>query len=207
MGEQNTNSAPVVGVLAVQGAVSEHIASLENAFFNLKIKGSARAIKFPEELAACDALVIPGGESTTISRMLLGNNLFAPIKARAEKGMPVMGTCAGMVLLAKKGGAQVKKTKQRLLGLMDFAVERNAFGRQNESFESNVELSFSKKRFNGVFIRAPAPTKLFGAAKPIAKLGEKVVGVRQGGLVAFSFHPELTGDLLVHEWFLKKTVV
>ncbi len=217
-----------VGVLALQGAVSEHIDAFARAFRNLKTSGSVVAVKTKTELAKCDALAIPGGESTTISRLLGKTRVFSEIRARAKKGMPILATCAGFVLLAKKGDSQVAKTRQKLLALMDFQVERNAFGRQIDSFESPVRLSFSREPFRGVFIRAPTVAKTWGKCKPVAWLEcevprlaggknaknksakneekEKIVGVQQGNLVALAFHPELSGSTAVHEWFLKKFV-
>lgn len=202
----------IIGVLAVQGAVSEHIGAFSRAFSNLKESGRAISVKTKAELAECNALVIPGGESTTISRLLVKTGLLEEIQKRAKGGLPILGTCAGLVLLAKKGDGQVARTKQKLLGLMDFQVNRNAFGRQKDSFHAPVVLSFSKKSFEGIFIRAPGVAKVWGKAKPVAWLkmkngGEKTVGVQQGKILAFSFHPELSQSAFVHEYFLKNFVL
>ena len=116
--------------------------------------------------------------------------------------MPVLGTCAGCILLAKEGDHQVSGTQTRLLGIMDMAVDRNAFGRQRESFEAEVTVSVLDRPFRGVFIRAPAITRTWGECTPIAKLGDRIVLARQGHLVGSAFHPELSGDLRIHVWFL-----
>ncbi len=171
-----------VGVLALQGAVSEHVGAFTRAFRNLKTSGRVVAVKTKAELAECDALAIPGGESTTISRLLGKTGVFSEIRARAKKGMPILATCAGFVLLAKKGDSQVAKTKQKLLALMDFQVERNAFGRQIDSFESPVRLSFYREPVEGIFIRAPAVAKMWGKCKPVAWLS--VEGLNQASAVA-----------------------
>ncbi len=198
------------GVIAVQGAVSEHVSAFQLALSNLGKKGEVIWVKTPAQLAQCDCIAIPGGESTAISRLLQKASLFEEVKKRASAGMPTLATCAGFVLVAKKGDGQVAQTKQKLLGLADFQVERNAFGRQKDSFESPVRLSFSQTPFNGVFIRAPAASKVWGAAKPIARVvwegKEKIVGVQQGRILAFAFHPELSGSTLVHEYFLREFV-
>jgi len=116
--------------------------------------------------------------------------------------MPILGTCAGCILLAKEGDSEVSKTETRLLGLMDMAVDRNAFGRQRESFESEIEVSVLDAPFRGVFIRAPEITRTWGRCVPIGTLQGKTVLARQGHLVGAAFHPELSGDLRIHKWFL-----
>ncbi|MFA6049541.1 MAG: pyridoxal 5'-phosphate synthase glutaminase subunit PdxT [Candidatus Micrarchaeia archaeon] len=199
-----------IGVIAVQGAVSEHVSTFQRALSNLGKKGQVVWVKTPAQLAQCDCIAIPGGESTSISRLMRKAALFDEVKKRAKKGMPVLATCAGFVLVAKRGDGQVAQTKQKLLELVDFQVERNAFGRQKDSFEAPVRLSFSPKPFNGVFIRAPAASKIWGAAKPVAFVNwngeEKTVGVREGKILALAFHPELSGSTLVHEHFLGEFV-
>ena len=122
---------------------------------------------------------------------------------RAGEGMPVWGTCAGLVLMAKKGDAQVKKTGQKLLELMDFEVERNAFGRQRESFEAELDVGGIKK-FPAVFIRGPAIANVWGECKVLARFGGKIVAAEQGNFLATAFHPELSEDARVHEYFLNK---
>lgn len=191
-----------VGVVGVQGDVSEHVDAARRAIKDGGRSGDAIAVRRREDLAKVDALTIPGGESTTISKLLVKFGLFDEIVRRAGEGMPVLGTCAGCILLAKEGDNQVSKTETRLLGLMDMAVDRNAFGRQRESFEAEVEVSVLDKPFRGVFIRAPEITRTLGSCTPIGKVGGKVVLARQGALVGSAFHPELSGDLRIHVWFL-----
>jgi len=191
-----------VGVVGVQGAVSEHVEAARRAIAEGGFPGDAVAIRHVEDLAKADALVIPGGESTTISKLLVKFGLFDDIVRRAREGMPVLGTCAGCILLAKEGDNQVTKTETRLLGLMDMAVDRNAFGRQRESFEADVEVSVLDRPFRGVFIRAPEITRTWGSCTPIGKVGGKIVLARQDALVGSAFHPELSGDLRIHKWFL-----
>ena len=191
-----------VGVVAVQGDVSEHVDAALRAITAGGFSGEAIPVRRPEDLARVDALTIPGGESTAISKLLVKAGLFDDIVRRAHEGMPVLGTCAGCILLAKEGDRQVSGTQTRLLGLMDMAVDRNAFGRQRQSFEAEVEVSVLDRPFRGVFIRAPAITRTWGDCTPLAKLGDRIVLARQGHLVGSTFHPELSGDLRIHEWFL-----
>jgi 5'-phosphate synthase pdxT subunit len=193
----------IVGVVAVQGAVSEHICAFEAALASSGIRGSAVPVRKPGELAKVDALALPGGESTTISKLLVKFGLFDEIRSRASEGMPVMGTCAGLVLLAKEGDSQVGKTGTRLLGLMNMRVSRNAFGRQRESFEAPVRLAgIAGGDFPAVFIRAPAIESVRGPCKPLARLEGRIVAARQGDMLALAFHPELSGDLRIHEEFV-----
>ncbi|TLZ70400.1 MAG: pyridoxal 5'-phosphate synthase glutaminase subunit PdxT [Methanobacteriota archaeon] len=191
-----------VGVVGVQGDVSEHVDAARRALQEAGLEGEAVTVRRPPDLAKVDALTIPGGERTTISKLLVKFGLFDDIVRRARDGMPILGTCAGCILLAKEGDHQVAKTETKLLGLMDMAVDRNAFGRQRESFEGTVDVSVLDKPFRGVFIRAPEITKTWGGCEPIGKMQGKIVLARQGHLVAAAFHPELSGDLRIHKWFL-----
>src|SRR5207247_954432 len=152
-----------IGVIGVQGDVSEHVDAVARAMREYGKEGEAIAVRRPEELARVDALTIPGGESTTISKLLVKLGLFDEIVRRAtEEAMPIMGTCAGCILLSKDAGIQAEKTKTKLLGLMDMAVDRNAFGRQRESFEADLEIEGMEKPFHCVFIRAPAILRTWG---------------------------------------------
>lgn len=191
-----------VGVVAVQGAVSEHITSIERALSTLGIDGEPVRVLTVEELMDVDGVIIPGGESTSISKLMLKNHLFEPLVERAEDGMPVMGTCAGCVLMGKVGDAEVEKTGTRLLGLMDMAVDRNAFGRQRESFEAPLQVKSLGREFPAVFIRAPMIREAWGDCIIEAELDENIVMARQGSRFAVAFHPELTLDTGVHELFL-----
>jgi 5'-phosphate synthase pdxT subunit len=191
-----------VGVVGVQGDVSEHVDAMQRAIKEAGLAGEAVTVRRPPDLAKVDALTIPGGESTTISKLLVKFGLFDDIVRRAHEGMPILGTCAGCILLAKEGDDQVSKTETKLLGLMDMAVDRNAFGRQRESFEGDITVSILDRPFHGVFIRAPEITRTWGACAPIGTLQGKIVLAHQGSLVGAAFHPELSGDLRIHKWFL-----
>lgn len=193
-----------IGILAVQGDVSEHIFAVENAMKNLGIIGNAIEVRKRNEIQNINALIIPGGESTTIGRLISKNNLGAEIKKLAKREIPIMGTCAGLILLAKKGDSEVKKTKQPLLGLMEIEIERNAFGRQRESFEVDLDIpEIGRNPFHAVFIRAPAIKHIWGNAKILAKFENKIVMAQEKNLLALSFHPELSNDIRIHEYFLK----
>jgi 5'-phosphate synthase pdxT subunit len=190
------------GVVGLQGAVSEHIASLERAFFVLGEPGEAIWVRRREDLERIDCLVLPGGESTTISKLLVKFDLFDMLRGRAEEGMPLLGTCAGMIVMCQRGDEQVDRTDTRLLGLLNAEVDRNAFGRQRESFEADLDVEGLSEPLHAVFIRAPAVVRTWGDCRPIARLGDRIVMVRQGHLLAASFHPELTDDLRVHMMLL-----
>lgn len=197
-----------VGVVAVQGAVSEHLEALDRAFRAAGKEGKAVLVRRFKDMEGVQALVIPGGESTTISKLLIKFGLFDEIVRRAKTGMPVLGTCAGLVLLAKEGDDEVRRTRTRLLGLMDMAVDRNAFGRQRESFEADLLVSIPapafKKPFTAVFIRAPAITRVWGGCKALAKVEDAIVLAGQDNLMAAAFHPELTADSRLHELLIGK---
>jgi 5'-phosphate synthase pdxT subunit len=183
-----------IGVLASQGAFAEHIAAL------IQLDVEALPVRLPGELAGVDGLIIPGGESTTISRLMAAYDLSERISSLAQEGMPVFGTCAGMILMAGK----VSGNGTKALGLMDISVRRNAFGRQVDSFE--VELSvpaLGEKPFPAVFIRAPLVEGCGGNVEVLARLEDgTVVAARQDRLLVTAFHPELTSDLRFHRYFL-----
>lgn len=192
-----------VGVIGVQGDVSEHVDAVARAMKESGKPGDAFAVRRPADLAQVDALTIPGGESTTISKLLVKLGLFDEIVRRAtEESMPVLGTCAGCILLSKDAGIQAEKTKTKLLGLMDMAVDRNAFGRQRESFEADLAVEGLDDSFHGVFIRAPAILRTWGRCTPLARYEDRIVLARQDHLIAAAFHPELSGDLRIHRTFL-----
>lgn len=159
-------------------------------------------VRRPSDLERVDCLVLPGGESTTISKLLVTFGLFDGVVERARGGMPMLGTCAGMIVMCQRGDEEVARTDTRLLGLLSAQVDRNAFGRQRESFEAAVEVEGLDSPFHAVFIRAPAIVRTWDDCREIARLGEKVVMVRQGNLMAASFHPELTDDLRIHRMLL-----
>ena len=183
-----------IGVLASQGAFAEHIAILKS------LGVDAVPVRLPAELKDVDGLIIPGGESTTISKLVLAYKLSDEIRALAKKGVPIWGTCAGMIMLADKlPGSAVEP-----LGLMKISVNRNAFGRQRDSFETEISIpALGKKPFPAVFIRAPAISECGKDVEPLARLSDgTVVAARQGNLLASAFHPELTDDTRFHQYFL-----
>jgi 5'-phosphate synthase pdxT subunit len=192
-----------IGVLAIQGDVSEHERAVAAASRASGIPAVAVAVRRAADFHAVHALILPGGESTTLSKMLHRNGLFAPVKARAEQGsLAILGTCAGMIVIAKGGDAQVAKTHTDLLGLIDLDVDRNAFGRQRDSFEVDLEVDGFSSPLHAVFIRAPAIRRAFGRAKLLARVGELGVFASQGNFLATAFHPELTADTRVHEMLI-----
>lgn len=193
-----------IGVLGLQGAVSEHIFALENASKELKIKAEVISVRKSEDLAEVSGLVMPGGESTTINRLILETKIREKIIGLAKQGLPILGTCAGAILLAKKGDEQVKKTDTQLLGLLEIKVLRNAYGRQVNSFETEIKIpEIGKKPFKAVFIRAPLIEKVWGETKIWANYKNKIIGAKKGNVLALTFHPELTSDLRIHEYFIK----
>lgn len=183
-----------IGVLASQGAFVEHIAILR------QLGVEALPVRLPQELASLDGLIIPGGESTSISKLMLTYNLVNEVRNLAQNGLPIFGTCAGMILLASK----ISDLDVEPLGVMDITVGRNAFGRQRESFETELSIPvLGEKPFPGVFIRAPVIEQANGKVEILARLaGDTGVAARQGKLVASAFHPELTSDLRFHQYFL-----
>lgn len=192
-----------IGVIALQGNVEEHLNALERALAERGERAEVVKIKHRGIVPSCDALVLPGGESTTIGRLLVREQIFAEIKACVEDAaLPLLGTCAGMVLLARAGDEEVAKTGQPLLGLMDVTVKRNAFGRQRESFEVPLRLRCLDEPFPAVFIRAPALTRVGANVEVLATFETQIVAAQQGRILALSFHPELTEDRRIHHYFL-----
>ncbi|MDH7508411.1 MAG: pyridoxal 5'-phosphate synthase glutaminase subunit PdxT [Methanomassiliicoccales archaeon] len=192
-----------VGVIAVQGAVQEHIEMTNSAFERLGVNGRAVPVRREKDMEGIDCLIIPGGESTTISRLLRRFNLFDTIVERGKKGMPIMGTCAGCILLAKVGDEEVIKTGTELLGLMDMEVDRNAFGRQRESFEADIMVKGLDSLFHAVFIRAPAIKRVWGQCEVMATLEGNIVMAKQDNLLGLAFHPELSSDTRIHEMLIE----
>ena len=185
-----------VGVLALQGAFREHVRMLE------RIGVAAREVRLPADLAESEALIIPGGESTTIGKIARAYGLLDAIRAMALAGAPVWGTCAGMILLAKDIGAEPPH-----VAVMDVKVKRNAFGRQVESFEADLAVpavNGNGAPFHAVFIRAPLIESAGPAVEVLARLDDgRMVAARQGNLLATAFHPELTGDTRFHRYFVE----
>ncbi len=193
-----------VGVLSLQGDVAENIASTKTALSELDKTGTVTEVKTPEQISELDGLIIPGGQSTMIGQLSLINGSLKKIKEKIEAGMPVLGICAGLILLSKKAKDRVVGyTDQPLLDLLDVQVERNSFGRQRDSFEAVISMdSLNIPKFNGVFIRAPSISELGENAEVISKFNEKIVAVKQGNMLATAFHPELTQDVSLHKYFV-----
>lgn len=192
------SSTPVVGVLAVQGDVREHVAALKAA------GADVRTVRRPDELEGVDGLVIPGGESTTIDRLSRIFGLHQPIRERIAAGLPVYGSCAGMIQLADD--ILDGHPEQQTFGGIDMTVRRNAFGRQVDSFEVDLHvegLPDGDRPFRAVFIRAPWVERLGDGVEVLARADGHPVAVRQDALLATSFHPEVTGDPRVHEMFVR----
>lgn len=203
-------TTPHIGVLALQGDVREHRQALEH------LGASSRSVRTVEDLAAVDGLVLPGGESSTIAKLAGLFDLLEPLRAAATNGLPMYGSCAGMILLATdlEGAAAAG---QDTFGAIDMTVRRNAFGRQIDSFEASLDLAGLDSPLRAVFIRAPAVVRVGPAVEVLATVHEaqgitggdetatvdSIVAVRQGNAIATSFHPELTGDLRVHRMFIE----
>jgi 5'-phosphate synthase pdxT subunit len=183
----------VVGVLALQGAFEAHQHVLG------QLGCETVQVRTPSDLTLADALVMPGGESTTMSHLLLSSGLFESIDVRLKQGMPVFGTCAGMILLAK--GVLDGRPDQRSFGAIDIDVKRNAYGRQIDSFETDIAVDGFVDDFHAVFIRAPQIARCGEGVTVLARHGQDVVLARQGSVMVSSFHPELTSDVRIHSLF------
>ncbi len=183
-----------IGILATQGAFIEHITLLK------QLDTEALPVRLPGELKGLDGLIIPGGESTTISRLMTAYNLMEKVSVLARGGLPLFGTCAGMILMAK----HISGNSMPSLGLMDISVRRNAFGRQIDSFETDLVIpALGEMPFPAVFIRAPIIEKCDNGVDIMARLSDgTIVATREGKMLAAAFHPELTGDLRLHQYFL-----
>jgi 5'-phosphate synthase pdxT subunit len=183
-----------IGVLGVQGAVAEHIKTLERNGVE------AVNVKRLEDLSDINGLILPGGESTTIGRLIVQGNMKEKIQELAKDGMPIFGTCAGMVLLSEK----IEGGEPAHLGLLNATVNRNGFGRQVHSFEKELNVEGIAEGFNGVFIRAPYISEVGPHVKVLETIDEKVVAVEQDNILAVSFHPELTNDDRIINYFINK---
>ncbi len=200
LAEHPARSGPRVGVLALQGDFRAHARVLA------KLGAEVSLVRRPDELAAVDGLVIPGGESTVMDKLSRAFGLAEPLKAAIADGMPVYGTCAGLILLADTVLDAI--TGQQSLGGLDVAVRRNAFGSQNQSFETDLDIpALGEVPVHAVFIRGPVVESVGPDATPLASLADgRVVAVEQGNLLGTSFHPEITGEYRFHEYFLGKVV-
>ncbi|GAV22104.1 pyridoxal 5'-phosphate synthase glutaminase subunit PdxT [Carboxydothermus pertinax] len=184
-----------IGVLAMQGAFREHQHTLN------KLGVEAVKLRRVEELLEVAGVIIPGGESTTIGKLLTDFKLMEPLREKILEGLPVFGTCAGMILLAK----EIENSNQPRLGTMDIKVARNAFGRQVDSFEADLEIpEVGQEPVRAVFIRAPYILEVKPNVKVLAKIDDKIVMARQDNMLVSAFHPELTDDLRIHRYFIEK---
>ena len=193
-------SSPSVGVFALQGDVREHLVALE------ALGVDTFPVRRAEELARCDGLVMPGGESTTMVKLVRAFGLLDDFAKRIHEGLPTLGTCAGMIMLADRIRDGIEG--QETFGGLDITVRRNAFGRQVDSFEGDVDFTIFDDPVHAVFIRAPWVEEVGADVEVLARVevpdvGDRIVAVRQGNLLATSFHPELTGDLRVHDLFVR----
>lgn len=197
-----------IGVLGFQGDIEENVAATKQALQEMQVNGSVELVRYPEEVEKVDGLILPGGESTVQSTLAAIQRSLPVIKRRISEGMPVLGTCAGMIMLSRRAFDKVVgDTKQKLIGNLDVVIERNAFGRQGDSFESDLAIGMlGKEAFKGVFIRAPAVTEVGKDVEVIAKFNSRVVAVRQKNIIGTSFHPELSGDLRMHRHLVKMAV-
>jgi 5'-phosphate synthase pdxT subunit len=193
-----------VGVLSIQGDVQENMLSAKSAIDELGLDGNVVDVRTPEEISQLDGLIIPGGESTTIGQLSLANGSLKVLKEKIQSGMPVLGICAGMIMLSNTANDRiVGKTDQPLLDILDIKLERNSFGRQKQSFESDISLdSINIPKFNGVFIRAPSVSEVGSDVEVLSKFNERIVAVKKGNVIATAFHPELTEDTALHKYFI-----
>lgn len=198
MSETKTDEK-VIGVLALQGDYAAHRKTLEEGLHQ-----KTAPVRTPADLERVQGLILPGGESTTIGKLMARIGLDTAIRERAQAGMPLFGTCAGLILLARE---IEDRPDQMRLGLMDITVARNAFGRQIDSFEADIPVSLEAEEeaqpVRGVFIRAPYVTEVRGEAKVLGRFRDKIVAVREGNRLGTAFHPELTEDLRLHTLFVR----
>lgn len=198
-----------IGVLGIQGDIEENILSIAEALKNLNLQGTVESVRYSESIAELDGLILPGGESTVIGNLLsIQGNIFQTIKKKITGGMPVLGTCAGLIMLSKRTYDKVVgETKQNLFGVLDVVIERNAFGRQHESFEVDLDIPIlGKELFRGIFIRSPIINNVGEGVNILTKLDDKIVAVKQNNIIGTSFHPELSTDRRLHELFIKDSV-
>jgi len=200
-----TKKQLTIGVLGFQGDIEENVAATRQAMEEMNVNGSVELVRYPEEMEKVDGLILPGGESTVQSALAAIQRSLPVIKKRIADGMPVLGTCAGMIMLSKRAYDRVVgETRQRTIGNLNVVIERNAFGRQNDSFEADLKIDvLGKGPFKGVFIRAPAVSEAGKDVEVVARHGGKIVAVKQKNIIGTAFHPELAGDARMHRQFLK----
>lgn len=190
-----------VGILSIQGDIEENSNAIKESFEELEIEGTVIYLKDFHDLDEIDGIIIPGGESTVIGMLLFLKGFQTDlIKKKIQEGLPILGTCAGLIMLSNRVyDKTIGETKQALLKVLDVTIERNAFGRQHESFESELNIPYlGEKRFKGVFIRGPAITEIGSNVEIIAEYDKKIVAVRQNNILGTSFHPELANDNRFH---------
>lgn len=203
-----------IGVLGLQGDIEENTKATADAINEMKIKGKVFPVRYPGEILKVDGLIIPGGESTVMGLLIaIKNGLLDVITRVLQEGLPVMGTCAGMIVLAKKAYDKVIGNKnQLLLGALDIEIERNSFGRQYDSFESELDITGIGSNYKGIFIRAPTVISIGPNVQILSKFDGKIVAVKQDNIIGTSFHPELSDDYRMHRFFIdlitnwKKTI-
>ena len=197
-----------IGVLGFQGDIEENVAAVRQALQEIKVAGKVELVRYPEEIERVDGLILPGGESTVQSSLAAIQRALPVLKKRIAEGMPVLGTCAGMIMLSKRAFDRiVGETKQKTIGSLDVVIERNAFGRQNDSFEADLKIDMlGKGSFRGVFIRAPAVSEVGKDVEVVARQGGKIVAVRQKNIIGTAFHPELADDVRMHRQFVSMIV-
>jgi 5'-phosphate synthase pdxT subunit len=200
-----TKKKITIGVLGFQGDIEENVAAARQAMDELGATGQVELVRYPDEIERVDGLVLPGGESTVQSSLAAIQRSLPILKKRIADGMPVLGSCAGMIMLSKRAFDHVVgETKQKTIGNLDITIERNAFGRQNDSFEADLKIDMlGKGAFKGIFIRAPAVSEVGKDVEVIARHANKIVAVRQKNIIGTAFHPELAGDARMHRQFVK----
>ena len=196
---------PNVGILALQGDVTENFMATMAALHDVGMDATVSQVKTPDQISKLDGLIIPGGESTMMGQLSMVNGAMNALKEIIDGGTPVFGICAGMILLSKNSKDRVMgSTEQPLLDMLDVEIERNSFGRQRDSFQAEISLDpIGISSFQGVFIRAPAILTSGSNVEVLSKFNEKIIAVKQGNILATSFHPELTQDISLHKHFVE----
>jgi 5'-phosphate synthase pdxT subunit len=196
-----------IGILAIQGDIEENIEATTRALSSMSLQGKVMPVRYADDLKKINGLILPGGESTAIGHMLaLNPEMSHTLQERLLNGMPALGICAGMIVLAKKAyDMAVGEINQHFLNVLDIVVERNSFGRQYESFETDLAIDgLGADPFKGVFIRAPSVKSVGRQVQVLGRLAEKIIAVQQGSLIGTSFHPELSGDTRFHVRLIKQ---
>lgn len=193
-----------VGVLSIQGDIAENVSAVQKSIKKLNYRGIVNEINNDKHISKLDGLIIPGGESTTIAKLSMIDKLLKKLQNKINDGMPVFGICAGLILLSKYiNDKKIGPTNQLHMDLLDIEVERNYFGRQKDSFESYIEILLPKMiKTKGIFIRSPRIKKVGNGVQILSKLNNNIIAVRQNNILATSFHPELTHDAILYEYFI-----